>query len=159
MIDKILMIILLTLMPVLEARASIPYGIFVGVPWWIVILVASITNIILAALCYALWGKIINWFRWIKIVDKIYVKVIKRSQKKAQPLVDKYGVLGLAIFIGIPLPGSGVYTGSLISELFGMSFKRFMISAVIGVFIASTIVAIISLSGVEFLSFLIKAPL
>ena len=61
--------------------------------------------------------------------------------------MDKYGEIGLAIFIGIPLPGSGVYSGALAAYLIGMNFKRFIIAATIGVFIAGTIVTLATIGG------------
>ena len=61
--------------------------------------------------------------------------------------VEKYGEIGVAIFIGIPLPGSGVYTGSMGSYLLGVSKKDFIIACILGVLIAGTAVTLITLFG------------
>jgi len=70
--------------------------------------------------------------------------------------IDKYGEMGIAIFIGIPLPGTGSYTGALGAYLMGIGYKKFIIANVIGVLIAGTIVTLVVLSGVETFDFLIK---
>jgi len=67
-----------------------------------------------------------------------------RTQKNIQKYVDKYGELGVALFIGVPLPGSGVYSGALGAYVIGLKLKKFIIADIIGVLIAGTIVTIIS---------------
>ena len=80
-------------------------------------------------------------------INRLYQKVLLRSQKKIQRVVDKYGELGVAIFIGIPLPGSGVYTGALGSYAIGLKFKKFIIADLIGVTIAGVLVTIATFIG------------
>jgi len=76
--------------------------------------------------------------------------------EKIHKYVDKYGLLGVSIFIGIPLPGSGVYSGALGAYLLGINFKKFLIASIIGVLIAGILVTIISLTGVEMFELFIK---
>lgn len=146
--NPILFIIILTFMPFLELRASIPYGFFqTDLPLLAIFLIAVITNIILAPILYLFLNKVIRVFLKIKIIDRCWQKVVLRAQHKVHPYVEKYGIFGLAIFIGIPLPGSGVYTGALGAYLLGFSFKDFFKAAVLGVLIAGVLVTIISVSG------------
>ncbi|MEA3499505.1 MAG: small multi-drug export protein, partial [Candidatus Marinimicrobia bacterium] len=77
-------------------------------------------------------------------------------RRKVESKVEKYGEFGLALFIGIPLPGSGVYTGALAAFILGLDFKKFFIATVIGVFIAGILVTIATLTGMEFLEFMLK---
>ncbi len=155
--NDILMLILLTLAPFLELRASIPYGIFTtDIHWSIVFLICVVVNILLAPILYFLIDKFIHIFLKVKIIDKYYQKYVEKTQKKIRSVVEKYGELGVAIFIGIPLPGSGVYSGALGSYILGLSFKKFMIASVLGVLIAGIIVLVISLTGAEALSMFIK---
>jgi len=156
MIKEIIIIVLLSFLPFLEARAGIPYGILVGLPWWIVLGVTIIANIAVAPIGYFFWKVIIHWFRKIKLVDNFYHKTIERVQRKSGKYVDKYGTMGLALFIGVPLPGSGVYTAALASIIFGMKFKKFIIASIIGVVIASVIVTVIVMSGIGAFGFLVK---
>ena len=152
----IIELILITFVPALELRASIPYGILTGMDWWLVFIVCVIANIILGVVVYFLLDKFVDLVTKIKFVDKIYTKVVERTQKKIEKQVERYGELGVAVFIGIPLPGSGVYTGALASYLLGLRYKKFIIAEVIGVFIAGIIVTLVVLSGSRAWMFLIK---
>ncbi|MBW2978073.1 small multi-drug export protein [Candidatus Woesearchaeota archaeon] len=155
--NTILILIALTLLPFLELRASIPYGIFnTDLNWISVFLICVITNIILGPIVYLLLDKIVFVFTKIKIIDRLYQKYVEKTQKRIQGYVDKYGLIGVSIFIGIPLPGSGVYSGALGAYLLGINFKRFLIASIIGVLIAGVLVTLISLTGGGIFSFLIK---
>ncbi len=149
MINEILWIILLTFAPFLELRASIPYGIItLGVEYWaIVFLIAVIVNILLAPLLWFFVNNVMHLFLEIKWIEKIYKKIVIKTQKKVHPYVEKYGTLGLALFIGVPLPGSGVYSGALGAYLLGFEKKEFYKAAVLGVLIAGSIVLLVSIFG------------
>ncbi|MBW3003661.1 small multi-drug export protein [Candidatus Woesearchaeota archaeon] len=143
-----LSLILITLLPVTELRASIPYGIIgLNYPWLTVFLICVITNIILGLVLYLIIGKIIWLATRIKFVDRWYNKYVEKTQSKIKKYIEKYGELGVAIFIGIPLPGSGVYTGSLVAYLIGLKYKKFILANIIGVLIAGTVVTIVTLTG------------
>jgi len=155
--SEILNLILLTFTPFLELRASIPYGIFttsLSLP--LILFICILVNIILAPLLYIFFNYFVHLFLKIKIINRCYQKTITKTQKKIHPYIEKYGIWGLAIFIGIPLPGSGVYTGALGAYLLGFKFKDFFKAAVIGVFIAAILVTLISLSSNSVFHFLIK---
>jgi len=117
MID-ILKIIAITFIPTLELRASIPFGIFIAklptlaVLTLAVFLTAFITNILLGMLIFILLDKFIHVLRKNKYFDRIYQKTIEKTQKKVKEKIERYGPIGLSIFIAIPLPGSGSYTGA-----------------------------------------------
>lgn len=156
-LNPILLIILWTLVPALELRASIPIGIIgYNIAWPIVFLVAVAANIILAPIVYFFLDKVVHIFLRIKWINKIYSKHIERTQKRIRPYVEKYGHYGLALFIGVPLPGSGVYTGMFAAYLLGIGYKKSFLAAIIGVLIAGIIVTLISVTGAEAWSFFIK---
>lgn len=157
MINDILMIVLVTLLPFLELRASIPYGILrTDFHWSIVFLIALITNMLLGPIVYILLDKVVHIFLRIKIIDWVYQHYVEKTQKKIRKYVDKYGEIGVAIFIGIPLPGSGSYSGALGSYIIGLNFRKFIIANIIGVLIAGVIVTLIMLTGAEALNFFVK---
>ena len=156
MLRDLIIIAILTFLPFLELRASIPYGIVLGYPWWVVFVVCVIINIIIAPLVYFFWNKLIHLLRWIKFIDKLYKKTITRVQKRSRKYVEKYGELGLAIFIGIPLPGSGVWSGALAANIFGLKFRKYIVASIIGVIIAGIIVTIIMVSGTEVFGLFVK---
>jgi len=146
--NQILILIGLTLLPFLELRASIPYGILnTDLNWMAVFIICVITNIILAPIVYFFIDKIIHFFFFIKPFKKVYDYYIIKTQKKIHKYVEKYGEIGVALFIAVPLPGSGVYSGALAAYILGLSYRDFIKSAAIGVLIAGVIVTAISLSG------------
>jgi uncharacterized membrane protein len=146
--NSILLLILITLIPALELRASIPFGILsTNLHWTTVFIICVITNIILGPAVYVILDKFIHIFLKIRIFDRVYSKYIEKTQKKIHPAIEKYGILGLAIFIGIPLPGSGSYTGALAAYILGMKIKRFIIANIIGVIIAAAIITLLALTG------------
>jgi uncharacterized membrane protein len=154
---EILELIFLTLLPFLELRASIPFGVFstsLSLPT--IFLVAVISNIVLAPIAYFFFDKVIHLFLHINFVSKFYHKKVEKIQQKIHPLVEKYGFWGLALFIGVPLPGSGVYSGALAAYLLDMPKKDFYNAAVVGVLIAGVAVLLVSVSGNETLQFMLK---
>ncbi len=155
--SEILILIGLTLLPFLELRASIPYGVFqTDLTLLSIFLICTITNILLAPLVYLFLNNLIHIFLKIKIIDKCYQKTVIKTQKKVHKYIEKYGIFGLAIFIGIPLPGSGVYSGALGAYLLGFKFKDFFKAAVIGVLIAAVLVTLIATTGNTAWQFFIK---
>jgi uncharacterized membrane protein len=152
----ILILIGLTLLPFLELRASIPYGILnTDLNWMVVFIVCVIANILLAPLVYFFIDKVVHLFFFIKPFKKLYHYYIERTQKKIHKYVEKYGEIGVALFIAVPLPGSGVYSGALAAYIIGMSYRDFIKAAAIGVLIAGVIVTAISLTGNEAFKFFI----
>ncbi|MBN2458437.1 small multi-drug export protein [Candidatus Woesearchaeota archaeon] len=159
MIDDILYIALLTFVPTLELRASIPYGILATEIHWIWVFVLAVAiNFVLGLVLYPMLDIMINIAVRIKIFNKLYNIYLRRTQKRIKSYVDRYGELGIALFIGMPLPGSGTYTGSVAAYALGMRYKRFIIANAIGVLIAGILVTAIVLSGAEFISIFVKYP-
>ena len=155
--NNIIQLILVTFIPGLELRASIPYGITVlGMPWIKVVIITFITNILLGPIVYILLNQFVHIVIKINFFNKIYEKFVIRTQHKIENKVEKYGELGLALFIGVPLPGSGVYTGALAAFILGLNFKKFLIATVIGVFIAGILVTIATLTGMGIFEFMLK---
>ena len=154
---EILRMIAITLIPTLELRASIPYGIFgTEMKWWTVFLICVIANMVIGILIFIFLEWIIKLICLIKPIENIWIKYTERTQRRISKAVEKYGEWAVAIFIGIPLPGSGVYTGAVASFLIGLNFKKFVIADIIGVLIAGILVTIICLTGSGLSSIFIK---
>lgn len=158
MIEQILILILLSWVPVFELRWSIPIGLFSktieGIPFigsiqgfgldlFLVFLVCVGANAVLGFLAYFFFDKIIFIFLKIPLLKKFYDRIVVKSQKKVETLVEKYGLVGMSIFIAIPLPGSGTWTGALIGNLLNFGYKRFFVANLIGVILAGIIVTIV----------------
>lgn len=155
--NPILELIIVTLLPFLELRASIPYGILgLGMNWTTVFIVCVITNIILGIVVYFFIDYIVLLAKKIKFIGRMYDRYVEKTQKKIDKYVEKYGEWSVAVFIGIPLPGSGVYSGALAAHLIGLKKRKFLIANIVGVLIAGVIVTIISVSGSSVFEFFIK---
>ena len=152
MLLNVIILTLITLIPALELRASIPIGILpVPIPftdatinehmsWPLVVLVCSVANIILGAIVFAVLGPVFTFIRRWGWFERNIWPILERTRHKIHPYVEKYGEFGVAVFIGIPLPGSGVYTGAFGAYLLGLDRRKFMIANVIGVAIAAAAV-------------------
>ena len=148
MIIPIIIIVLLTFIPLVELRFSIPFGILsgsvdfpfgitvsgLGINPFIVFVIAVLANILLGFALFHFWELTDKGLR-NSIIKKPYAKFMDKSHRKLKKFVDKYGVLGVAFFIGIPFPGSGVYAGSLGSFVIGLDRKQFYKATIIGVLI------------------------
>lgn len=153
----ILILILITLIPTLELRASIPYGILrADMHWWFVVLVCVVTNIVLGPLVYLFLDKVMALLLRFAWLNQIYGRTVTRTQRRIQKSVDQYGEMGVALFIGIPLPGTGSYSGALGAYLLGLGYRKFIVANIIGVLMAGFIVTFVVLTGVEALRMLIK---
>lgn len=151
MIKAIIILAAITLLPALELRASIPVGIFnpcirASTPWPFVVAICITANIVLGWLVFWIMGPVFSLVRRWAWFDRRIWPILERTQHKIYPYVEKYGEIGVALFIGIPLPGSGVYTGAFGSYLLGLDKRKFAIANVIGVLIAAVAVTALCLA-------------
>lgn len=152
MLEHLVMIVVLTFVPGLELRASIPYGIVtLGVTYWpVVFLIAVLANIAVGILSYVFVRYLLSYVRRVPWIERLYQRVIIRTERKMERHFrhfETYEVLGLAFFIGIPLPGSGVYTGSLIASLLRVRFRSYLVASICGVLIAGIAVTLVMITG------------
>jgi len=148
MLKSILYLTLITLVPALELRASIPVGIFgmAGeLSWPLVALICIAANIILGWVIFLVIGPAFTLIRKWNWFEKNIWPLLEGTRRRIHPYVEKYGEWGVAVFIGIPLPGSGVYTGAVGAYLLGLDKKKFVVANVVGVLIAATAVTVLSL--------------
>ena len=118
-----LIIFLISLLPILELRGGILAGTLLGVDWPIAYLICVIGNLLPIPFILLFIRKIFDWIRntrFVKLVDKLEAKAEKKSAK-----VTKYKKFGLFLFVAIPLPGTGGWTGALIASVLKMRFKGF----------------------------------
>lgn len=145
-LHPLLAVMVLTYLPVFELRAGIPYGIVVAkLPVWQVLPVAILSNWIVAPLVYLFLRHLMRFFlRW-KWFARLWERYTEHFQKRIHRAVEGKGAWGLALFIGVPIPGSGVYAGALGAYLLGMELRRFMLVSFVGVVMAASIVTILSI--------------
>ncbi len=141
---KILMTLVISMVPVIELRGAIPIAVGNGLDWRIAIPLAIIGNLIPVPFIIIFIKRIFAWMRKVsKRLDRIVTKIENRAQKKMST-VQKYAFWGLFIFVAIPLPGTGAWTGALIAAMLDMRLKRAFPSIALGVLTAGIIVAFVS---------------
>lgn len=146
---KIIVTFFISMVPVIELRGAIPYATGIGLSPWIAIPVAMIGNILPIPFIILFIKKIFAWMRkkgeWFnKIVDKMEAKAEKNKEK-----VLKYAFWGLVIFVAIPLPGTGAWTGALVAAMLDMPLKKAFPSILLGVVGAGIVIAFVSYGAAE----------
>lgn len=153
-VGKEAIVFIISMIPILELRgALLVAGPLLGVPVAKAIPLSVIGNIIPVPFILLLITPIFKWMKGTKLfrpmVDKLEAKAMSKSDK-----IEKYEFWGLVLFVGIPLPGTGAWTGSLIAALLGIKFKKAFLAVILGICMATVIMWFISyvlLGGVHLL--------
>ena len=140
---KELIVFIISLMPILELRGGLLAASLLNLNPIESYIIAVIGNII--PIPFILWfiNSILSWMRKRKKLNKI-VKWLDKKIMKHKDQIEKYGFWGLVLFVGIPLPGTGAWTGCLIAAVLEMDRKKAFIAAILGVLMASIIMMLIS---------------
>ena len=145
---------LLSMVPIIELRGAIPLGAALGLPWYVNYIVCVIGNFLPVPFILLFIRAILNWMKTVPKLDKIALWLEERAAKKSDK-VSRYATIGLMLFVAIPAPGTGAWTGSLIAALMEMRLKHSLLSALCGVLIAGAVVSAIAYGALGFLSFLL----
>ncbi len=133
--------------PISELRGAIPLAILeFDWPWYHAFPVAFAGNLLPVPFLLLLLGPIARVLSKIGILDRLLNRIFEISRRRGG-LVEKYGALGLVLFVAIPLPITGAWTGSIVAYLLGLSFRRAFPAIVLGVFIAGIIVTTLTVIG------------
>lgn len=138
-----IIVFIISLMPILELRGGLLAAKLLGVPLLTAIPICIIGNIIPIPFILLFIRKIFAWMKKFRI----FRPMIEKLEQKAMSKSDKVTTMefwGLALFVGVPLPGTGAWTGSLIAALLEMDIKKAVVSIFVGVIIATIIMSIVS---------------
>lgn len=138
-----LKIFLLSMTPVIEQRGAIPVGFIYDLNPYYIFLVAFIGSLIPAPFILLLFKKIYNYIRPKPFFRK-FVNFIDRKIDRKKDSIELKKELGLIIFVGIPLPTTGVWTGSAIAAFLGLDFKKSMICITIGALFSAVFITLLS---------------
>jgi len=141
---KILMTIVISMVPVLELRGAIPIATAHGLNFWVAIVCAIIGNLIPVPFIIFLFRPVIEFLEKTKLFGKLARKLKKRTTSKMSDMdkKNKYKLLGLYLFVAIPLPGTGAWTGSAIAALMKMRIKHSFVAIAAGVVSAGLIMLV-----------------
>ena len=144
MVKNFFWVLLLSIIPVLELRASIPIGSSLGLNQWQCAIAAIIGNMIPVPFIILFIRKIFLFLRqnWPKMSR--FVEHLEAKAEKKKPLVQKYAILGLTLLVAVPLPGTGAWTGALVAAMLDIRLKRAVPCILLGVIIAAIIVTMIT---------------
>ncbi|MBQ5840347.1 MAG: small multi-drug export protein [Clostridia bacterium] len=133
---------LVSLFPILECRGGIIVGRLLGLPLASTIFFSVLGNILPIPFILLFIKKIFAWLKPTKLFGKMVCKLEDRAMKKSDSLA-KGEFVGLLLFVGVPLPGTGAWTGSLIASLLGIKIKKASVAILLGIAMATTIVSFI----------------
>lgn len=140
----ILLTFLVAMVPVVELRGAIPFGVVRGLNLWTAIIASVLGNLVPVPFIILFIRRIFAWMRaHMPKLDGLVTRMEKKAEKN-RAAVEKYAFWGLAILVAIPLPGTGAWTGALVAAMMEMRLKRAFPAIVIGVVIAGVIVSVVT---------------
>lgn len=142
-ISRELVIFLISMIPLLELRGGLIAASLLKVPITTAIPICIIGNVIPVPFILLFIRQIFKLLRNVKLIGPVIQKLEKRAMGKSES-IQKYEFWGLVLFVGIPLPGTGAWTGSLIAALLEVDFKKAILAVLLGIAMATVIMAIVS---------------
>ena len=151
---KIILVFLISMVPVVELRGALPYalGPWMGQPLTLLqaYLICIIGNMLPVPLIYLFARKLLEWGKNKPLIGKPFTWCLEKGKKGGEALQKKAGqglFLALMLFVGIPLPGTGAWTGTLAASILDMEFKESVLAVMFGVLLAGIIMLLLSTAG------------
>ena len=145
--EEILEVLLIAASPIAELRVAIPVAIIVfDFPWYYALLLAIIGNLLPVPFILLFLEAATRLLSKVALFKRFLDWLFERTRRRGR-IIERYKFIGLMLFVAVPLPFTGAWTGSLAAVLFGMSFKHAFFSIFIGVVIAGVIVTCLTLLG------------
>ena len=136
---------LISMLPIVELRGGIPFGVGVGLPVHLAVLASIIGNMVPVPFLILFTRRVFQWLRLhIPALDGLITKLESRAESKRE-LVQRYKFWGLLILVAIPLPGTGAWTGALVAAVLNMRIKYALPAIFCGVVVAAIIVSLLTM--------------
>ena len=138
-------VMICSMIPIIELRGAIPLGAALGMPWWLNYICAVVGNMIPVPFILLFIKKVIAWMTAcrVKLFNKIGGWLTKKAEKN-RAKIEKYSFWGVCLFVALPLPVTGAWTGSLVAAVIDMKFWKALLSCLLGVMIAGVIMTLAS---------------
>ncbi|MFH2035727.1 MAG: small multi-drug export protein [Candidatus Zixiibacteriota bacterium] len=156
MTEIIIKTILLSILPIAELRGGIPYAVGHDISIVPAFIICVLSNILVVPITFLFLETLHKQFYKIAVYRKLFDRFVVRTRKKAEKNVAKYGYWGIMLFVAIPLPITGAYTGTMAAWLLELNRKKSFFYLALGVVIAGIIVSVVTLTGVELFKIFIK---
>lgn len=150
MLIQYLIVFIISMIPLIELRGAVPYAIAMGLPVLPSYIIAIVGNMIPVPIIFFFARKVLEWGKDKPIIGKFFSFCLDKGHKGGEKLKKTAGgglYWALFLFVGIPLPGTGAWTGTLAASILDMDFKKSCISTMCGVVLAGIIMGLLS-SGV-----------
>lgn len=144
---KYMIVFLVSMIPLIELRGAIPIAVGLGLPKLISFIISIIGNMLPVPIIYLFARKVLVWGKDKKYIGKFFTWCLLKGEKGGKKLETKAGrglYFALFLFVGIPLPGTGAWTGTLAASILDLDFKRTIIAVMAGVLLAGLIMMAIS---------------
>ncbi len=148
MLTKLLTVFFVSMIPLIELRGAIPIGVGLGLDSLVVYIVAVFGNMLPVPFIYLFARKILLWGKDKKFIGKLFTFCLEKGERGGKKLQEKAGrglTVALLLFVGIPLPGTGAWTGTLAGSLLNMKFRDVIIACMGGVLLAGVIMWLASM--------------
>ena len=145
---KYLIVFLISMVPLIELRGAIPYAVGFNLPIVPSILVALLGNMLPVPFIFLFARKVLEWGKDKKVIGGFFTWCLEKGEKGGRKLEAKAGrglYIALLLFVGIPLPGTGAWTGTLAASILDMDFKKSVIYILLGLLLAAAIMLAVSL--------------
>ena len=153
MLKKYLMVFLISMVPLIELRGGVPIAVGMGLDYYKALAVCVLGNLLPVPVIYLFARKVLHWGADKKYIGKFFTFCLEKGEAGGRKLTKKAGrgglFVALMLFVGIPIPGTGAWTGALAASFLDMGLKTTTGSVCLGVVIAGLIMGIVSLTGVH----------
>ena len=141
----------ISMVPLIEIRGGILYALASGVPAVPAYIICIIGNMLPVPVIFFLARKVLEWGKDKKVIGKFFTFCLEKGHKGGEKLkAGKMGVyIALFLFVGIPLPGTGAWTGTLAASILDMDFKKSSIAVMCGVVLAGIIIGVLTMLGIN----------
>ena len=142
MLKKYILVFLISMVPLIELRGAVPFAIASGLPVLPSYIVAIIGNMVPVPFIFFFARKVLEWGKDKPVIGKFFTFCLEKGHKGGEKLKEKAGkglYWALFLFVGIPLPGTGAWTGTLAASILDMDFKKSVRAIVLGVILAGII--------------------
>ena len=150
MIWKYLTIFLISMVPLVELRGAIPFSQGFGLPIVQSYIICIIGNMLPVPIIFLFARKVLEWGADKPVIGKFFTWCLEKGHKGGTKLQEKAGkglFVALLLFVGIPVPGTGAWTGTLAASILDMDFKSTITAVMLGVLLAGVIMMVVSFAG------------
>ncbi len=153
MLKKYILCFLVSMVPLIELRGGVPIAVGMGLNYWTSLAVCVVGNMLPVPIVYFFARKVLLWGKDKRYIGKFFTFCLEKGERGGQKLHAKTGrgglFVALMLFVGIPIPGTGAWTGTLAASFLNMGIKSTTAAVSLGVVIAGIIMGVVTMTGLH----------